>query len=234
MKFHDFAKLISDEQSPTILVEGRRTISADAAATAGRLAGHLAERFPNLLFRSGNASGSDEAFAAGVLAVAPDRMQIIAPYAGHRRKQRHPLARYDSPESLSADALEAIQTMTVAATPANKGLMKWYQRGGKLGSQAACLIRNTMNESCRGFRAACKAGCGPVFRRSGRSGGRRHRPHDPRLPQHRVAGVLPEPLGNLVSGQLVRIDQPVRAACSLRGAAAEERPGPEPESLHAD
>jgi hypothetical protein len=144
MKFHDFAKLISDEQSPTILVEGRRTISADAAATAGRLAGHLAERFPNLLFRSGNASGSDEAFAAGVLAVAPDRMQIIAPYAGHRRKQRHPLARYDSPESLSADALEAIQTMTVAATPANKGLMKWYQRGGKLGSQAACLIRDTM------------------------------------------------------------------------------------------
>lgn len=144
MQFHDFATLISDEQSPTILVEGRRTIPVDAAATAGRLAGHLAGHFPGLLFRSGNASGSDEAFAAGVLAVAPERMQIIAPYAGHRRKQRHPLARYDSPESLSADALEAIQTMTVAATPANKGLMKWYQRGGKLGSQAACLIRDTM------------------------------------------------------------------------------------------
>jgi hypothetical protein len=144
MKFHDFAKLISDEQSPTILVEGRRTIPADAAATVGRLASHLARRFPNLLFRSGNASGSDEAFAAGVFAVAPERMQIIAPYAGHRRKQRYPLAHYDSPESLSPDAMEAVQAMTVAATPANKGLMKWYQRGGKLGSQAACLIRDTM------------------------------------------------------------------------------------------
>jgi hypothetical protein len=51
-----------------------------------------------------------------VLVVAPDRLQIIAPYAGYRRKQRHSLGRYDSPESLSADALEAIQTMTVAAT----------------------------------------------------------------------------------------------------------------------
>ncbi len=144
MNFHEFAKLISEEESPTILVEGRRTIPADAAATASRVAGHLAVRFPNLLFRSGNASGSDEAFAAGVLAVAPERLQIIAPYAGHRRKHRHPRAHYNSPESLSAEALEAIQTMTVAATPANKRLMKWYQRGGKLGSQAACLIRDTM------------------------------------------------------------------------------------------
>ena len=44
----------------------------------------------SLSFRSGNASGADEAFTAGVIKVAPERIQIIAPYAGHRKKQRHP------------------------------------------------------------------------------------------------------------------------------------------------
>jgi hypothetical protein len=71
-------------------------------------------------------------------------LQVIAPYASHRKKQRHPLALYDSPESLSSGALENIKTMTIAATPGNKGLVGCYQRGGKLGSQAACLIRDTM------------------------------------------------------------------------------------------
>ena len=144
MKFHEFSELISRLSDPVILIEGRRTIPPEAVAVARQVSARMAECFPRLKFRSGNASGSDEAFAAGVLAVAPERLQIIAPYAGHRKKQRHPQAHYDSPESLSADALAIIQAMTIAATPANKGLMKWYQRGGKLGSQAACLIRDTM------------------------------------------------------------------------------------------
>ncbi|MCX6865505.1 MAG: hypothetical protein NTV46_04675 [Verrucomicrobia bacterium] len=144
MKFHEFSELISRLSDPVILIEGRRTIPPEAVAVARQVSARMAECFPRLKFRSGNASGSDEAFAAGVLAVAPERLQIIAPYAGHRKKQRHPQAHYDSPESLSTDALAIIQAMTIAATPANKGLMKWYQRGGKLGSQAACLIRDTM------------------------------------------------------------------------------------------
>jgi hypothetical protein len=144
MKFAEFSELIANTPDPVILIEGRRTITPEAIESASKVSAWLATRFPHLKFRSGNASGSDEAFSAGVLAVAPERMQIITPYTGHRKKQRHPLAYYDSPESLSADGLEMIQAMTIAATPANKGLMKCYQHGGKLGSQAACLIRDTM------------------------------------------------------------------------------------------
>jgi hypothetical protein len=107
-------------------------------------ASFLAGRFPQLKFRSGNASGSDEAFTAGVLAISPERLQIIAPYASHRKRQRHPLALYESPESLSTEALEHVKVMTIAASPGNKGLVACYQRGGKLGSQAACLIRDTL------------------------------------------------------------------------------------------
>jgi hypothetical protein len=79
-----------------------------------------------------------------VVAVAPERLEIIAPYATHRKRERHPLVHYESPESLDSDALEAIQTLTITATPANRGLIKCYGRGGRTGAQAACLIRDTL------------------------------------------------------------------------------------------
>lgn len=144
MKFQAFADLIGNVRNPVILAEGRRSIPEKDALSASQLSSLLAVHFPRLVFRSGNASGADEAFSAGVLKVAPERMQIIAPYENHRKKQRHPDAAYTSPESLSPEEMESIQAMTIAASPANKGLMKWYERGGRLGSQAACLIRDTM------------------------------------------------------------------------------------------
>lgn len=147
MNYSEFCQLLESVPRPVILVEGRRTIPDAMADKARALAMHLAKEFPHARFRSGNASGSDRAFAAGVMEVAPERMEIIAPYASHRKKHRHPLAHYDSPESLGDDELEALQTITVNATPANKGLIQWYQRGGKLGAQAACLIRDTMKVS---------------------------------------------------------------------------------------
>jgi hypothetical protein len=144
MTFNDFTSLISSSTDPVILIEGRRSIPEDAADEARRLAFFLAQRFPHLRFRSGNATGADEAFSAGVLDIAPERMQVITPYEGHRKKQRHPLAKYDSPESLDPKKLEDVQALTIAATPANRGLMKCYGRGGRTGAQAACLIRDTM------------------------------------------------------------------------------------------
>ncbi len=144
MTFKEFSNLITDSSDPVILIEGRRAISPEVAESARNVAVFLAGRFPHLKFRSGNANGADEAFTAGVLEVSPERLQVVAPYASHRKKPRHPLALYESPESLSPEALEHIKTMSIAATPGNKGLLDCYQRGGKLGSQAACLIRDTM------------------------------------------------------------------------------------------
>jgi hypothetical protein len=144
MTFKELSNLISDSSDPVILIEGRRAISSEVAESARKVAAFLAGAFLLLKFRSGNANGADEAFTAGVLEVSPERLQVVAPYASHRKKQRHPLALYDSPESLSPEALEKIKTMSIAATPGNKGLVGCYQRGGKLGSQAACLIRDTM------------------------------------------------------------------------------------------
>ena len=124
MTFAAFTALISSSADPVILVEGRRSIPEASAHAARRFSAQLATRFPHLRFRSGNATGTDEAFGAGVIAIAPERLQIVAPDAGHRKKQRHPLVSYYFPESLDPDTLETIKEMTTAATPANRGLVK--------------------------------------------------------------------------------------------------------------
>ena len=144
MHFDAFTALVNDSASPLILLEGRRSIPAPAARSARRVAAMLARRFPRLRFRSGNATGSDEAFAAGIIETAPERLEIIAPDSRHRLRHRHPLVRYDSPESLSPTDLAAVQALTIAASPANHRLMQRYGLGGRAGAQAACLIRDTM------------------------------------------------------------------------------------------
>lgn len=144
MHFRDFATLIEANPHPVLLIEGRRSIPEAASQTARQLSSLLARRFSSLRFRSGNATGTDEAFASGVIDVAPERLEIIAPYAGHRARGRRPLSRYESPESLGPEELATIQELTIAATPANRGLIRCYGRGGRAGAQAACLIRDTM------------------------------------------------------------------------------------------
>lgn len=144
MHFETFSALIQQASHPVVLIEGRRTISTELAGSARALAAFLALRFPQLNFRSGNATGADEAFTAGVLDVAPERLQVIAPYANHRKKQRHPLARYDSPESLDPAMVDEVKAISIAASPAKKSLINCFPRGGRLGAQAACLIRDTM------------------------------------------------------------------------------------------
>ena len=130
--------------SPVVLLEGRRAISDSDASLARGFANRMAREFVRLRFRSGNAEGSDEAFSAGVAEVDASRLQVIAPYATHRKKVRYADAIYSSPESLSTVQEAAITEATVAATPRNANVV--YKRTGspKLAAKAAYLIRDTM------------------------------------------------------------------------------------------
>ena len=79
MNYTDFSKLISEAGSPVVLLEGTRELPAEQAPRLTALAAHLARTFPHVNFRTGNAKGSDEAFAAGVASVDPKRIEFILP-----------------------------------------------------------------------------------------------------------------------------------------------------------
>jgi hypothetical protein len=144
MTFSEFTLLVTDHPDGVVLLEGRRAIPHDAAMQAQGLASSLALRFPRLRFRSGNAEGSDEAFSRGIAAVDPGRLQVVAPYASHRKSVRYADAIYDSPASLSRLQEDEIAFKTSAASPKNKGLISKRGRKGLLAAKAAYLIRDTM------------------------------------------------------------------------------------------
>ena len=144
MTLSEFESLVSQNPDGVVLLEGRRSIPADDCICAEKLAVRLARKFPCLRFRSGNAEGADEAFSRGVATVDAKRLQVVAPYASHRKSVRYTDALYDSPDSLSSTQEETICEKTSTASPKNKGLVAKRGQKGPLAAKAAYLIRDTM------------------------------------------------------------------------------------------
>jgi hypothetical protein len=87
MNYEQFHRLVSASQRPVILLEGTRALPEHDCATLTELGRALAEKYPHARFRTGNAEGADEAFAEGVKAVDPSRLEYILPYARHRKEK---------------------------------------------------------------------------------------------------------------------------------------------------
>jgi hypothetical protein len=81
-------RLLSGMINPVILLEGTRQLPAEKRQALADVGKHLAESFPQAVFRSGNATGTDEAFAAGVATVSGSKLQLVLPTPGMGRDRR--------------------------------------------------------------------------------------------------------------------------------------------------
>lgn len=143
----DFADLITENLQPTILVEGTRNLPAHDTRILTRFASDLARSFPRLRFRTGNATGSDQAFAQGVAEVDAARLEYVAPYARHRLRDRHPGSSALALDALSTEQLHELAHLTGAATPKLKDLAQRYVEGRvppRQASSAQLLLRDTL------------------------------------------------------------------------------------------
>ena len=109
--------------APVVLLEGTRSVPEKDQALLTELGSFLAREFPNAVFRSGNADGSDTLFARGVESVDPARMQVVTPMAGHRRQNIHPLSYTVPLAKVSAVHEETLAYHTNEATPANRRII---------------------------------------------------------------------------------------------------------------
>lgn len=161
MNLARFTELVDQSADPLVLLEGRREIDGTMAAAATRFAAFLARRFPRLRFRSGNAPGSDLAFAAGVASVDASRLELVLPYTGHRRGQIPPGANTSSwDDATSAEARDAIVGATVDASPRARGMVVRWQ-DPRLGAKARYLLRDTMKVT--GVPGALAKPCAALF-----------------------------------------------------------------------
>jgi hypothetical protein len=143
-QYENFKSAAAGVAQPVIVLAGNRKVPAHLQEKLVMLAAYLANEFPQALFRSGNADGSDALFARGVNAVAPSRLQLVTPTAGHRKAHRNPL-NYSVPlNSVSAVHEKTLAYHTNAATPENARVIDKRNEIPQLQSKARYLLRDTL------------------------------------------------------------------------------------------
>jgi hypothetical protein len=143
----DLGVFLAGRSCPVVLLEGIRALPDADRLQVVRLGRSLAERLPDAVFRSGNAEGSDTAFAEGVCSVDPRRMEYILTHGGMGRGRRHPAGRAFDLGQLGNVADGPVGEYTTEVSPDLKGLVAAYRlRGGegRLGGKAACVLRDTL------------------------------------------------------------------------------------------
>jgi hypothetical protein len=133
-----------ENKNAIILLEGKRNVLENDKDTLTQLGKLLAKNLPSATFRSGNADGADFYFSQGVLAVAPERLQVITPYENHRQKQNNAY------ETISLDQVNLLNEPEVVYQSKNnkktKSLIDKYVGGAKdrFSIKAAYIIRDTV------------------------------------------------------------------------------------------
>ncbi|TVQ48837.1 MAG: hypothetical protein EA362_05175 [Saprospirales bacterium] len=133
-----------DRDKAIVLLEGKRKVAdedQDKLFALGKLLAHQTEK---MIFRSGNAAGSDQFFSEGIAAVDHTRLQVITPYDNHRKKTNKAY------ETVSMDSIDlASEPELLYQSKGNKKMEKLidqYASGqrGRFAIKAAYIIRDTV------------------------------------------------------------------------------------------
>ena len=134
-------------KAKVILLEGTRKVIEEDKVKLACFAEKLAVRFPHATFRTGNATGSDEAFAEGIARVNPKALQYVLPYRSMRKKNIMAEAAFYSLEEVCDTDLMCLAEATCEATPANSSFVQYYVKTrvrNRMTSKALYLLRDTL------------------------------------------------------------------------------------------
>jgi hypothetical protein len=143
LSFADFIRLL-DEENTIVVLAGKRDVLESDKPKLLQLGELLAQKTKNIIFRSGNADGSDKLFSDGVIKINSNRLQAIAPYLSHNNSNHltHEIIHLDS-----LDLTKETDLIYTAKKNKNvKGLVEEYLKGvdKRLKSKGAYLLRDTL------------------------------------------------------------------------------------------
>lgn len=133
-----------DKENAIVLLEGKRNVLESDKGKLIALGKLLASKTEKMIFRSGNADGSDQYFSDGVTSVDPKRLQVVTPYTGHRKKTNKAY------ETFSLDEIDiAAEPEVVYQSKTNKKMEKLidqyvYGDKNRFSMKAAYIIRDTI------------------------------------------------------------------------------------------
>lgn len=141
-----YIEQLNTDKKAIVLLEGTRKLPEEEVPNLIAFAKKLAEDYPNLIFRTGNAGGSDEAFAKGIAMVDVSRLEYVLPNPNMGKKRLQKDARLLSLQELPQNELDFLMNKTLEATPNYKYLVECFRKGVKNRSaeSAKLLIRDVL------------------------------------------------------------------------------------------
>jgi hypothetical protein len=133
-----------DKEQVVVLLEGKRNVLEKDKEKLTALGKKLASNTSKMVFRSGNAEGSDQLFSDGVTSVDNKRLEVITPYAGHRKKTNNAYVTHSLDDiNLAAETEVVYQSKGNQKT---KKLIDQFVAGDKnpYSIKAAYIIRDTI------------------------------------------------------------------------------------------
>ena len=133
-----------DFKGSVVLLEGKRDVADADKSKLIDLGKLLAEQTEHMIFRSGNADGADYYFSKGVAEVDAERLEVILPYSGHRKKANIANKTYDLDNIDLEEEKDVIEQSM--KNKEMKNLISEYVSGVKNRStiKAAYIIRDTV------------------------------------------------------------------------------------------
>jgi len=144
MPSSDFIQSMNEKEHPVILVEGIRALPEADRPMVVACGVWLARTFPQAVFRTGNADGTDAAFAEGIAQVDPTRLQYVLPYAGHKKKNIAPGTFFCAMTEMSEAVEEQAVQAAISASPGCTAMMNNRRRIPSLAAKARYLMRDTV------------------------------------------------------------------------------------------
>ena len=139
-------ELIESTDEPVILLEGRRKVKPGDKTKLTKFAHNLAVTFPNVIFRTGNADGSDTLFAKGVAEVDPSRIQYVVPYPGMKKKNRIEGAEVLSLDQIAKVEEERVEYLTSRQSKKTASMIDYAKKNpdGMMAAKTKYLLRDTL------------------------------------------------------------------------------------------
>jgi len=144
MNYLEFLDYIHRYDNPIILVEGTRALPGGDRYCLVTLGERLAKELPSAIFRTGNAEGSDEAFAEGIRKIDPARLQYVLPYPGHRKRRIEDGSYKIALSEISCVAEERAVYHTKNASSEYNSMLEMRDKIPKLHSKSRYILRDTI------------------------------------------------------------------------------------------
>lgn len=146
MTLSTLQELLNSNTNPVVLLEGRRKVKPEDESKLVAFAKNIAEAFPEVIFRTGNADGSDTLFAKGVAEIDPSRIEYVVPYPGMKKGNREEGAKVLSLDQIDKVEEEKVAYLTSQQSKSTASLIDYAKKNpkGRAAAKSNYLLRDTL------------------------------------------------------------------------------------------